>query len=101
MAAASSSSTGTFNTKPYSGQIVNGRFTATYSNIKAHSELIRPQSLQIMKAGTAITALISPKFDLWPLDWDAMPGGNGAVRGATQAVANDAVRPSPAGQMSK
>ena len=30
-----------------------------------------------------------------------MLGGNGAVWPATQAIANDAVRPSPAGQMSK
>ena len=30
-----------------------------------------------------------------------MLGGNGAVWRATQAIANDAVRPSPAGQMSK
>ena len=29
-----------------------------------------------------------------------MLGGNGAVRRATQAIANDAVRPSPAGPMS-
>jgi len=29
-----------------------------------------------------------------------MLGGNGAVWRATQAIANDAVRPSPAGQMS-
>ena len=30
-----------------------------------------------------------------------MLGGNGAVWRATHAIANDAVRPSPAGQMSK
>ena len=39
------------------------------------------------------------KFAIGPLDWDAMLGGNGAVWRATQAIANDAVRPSPAGQM--
>jgi hypothetical protein len=30
-----------------------------------------------------------------------MPGADGAVWLATQAIGNDAVRPSPAGQMSK
>ena len=40
-------------------------------------------------------------FDMWPLDWHAMLGGNGAAWRATQAITNDAVRPSPVGQMSK
>ena len=41
------------------------------------------------------------KFDIGALDWDAMLGGNDAVWRATQAIANDAVRPGPAEQMSK
>ena len=38
---------------------------------------------------------------IWRLDWDAMLGTNGAVWLTTQAIRNDAVRPSPAGQMDK
>ena len=56
MAAASSSSTGTCSTKPYSSQMVNGRFTATYSSTRPHRLLTSCHSLQIMNTGTAITA---------------------------------------------
>ncbi len=38
---------------------------------------------------------------IWPLDWDAMLGAKRAVWLATQAIRNDAARPSPASQMIK
>ena len=41
------------------------------------------------------------KLVVWRLDWDAMLGVNRAVWLATQAIDNDAVRPSPVGQMTK
>ena len=41
------------------------------------------------------------KLVIWRLDWDAMLGVNRAVWLATQAIDNDAVRPSPVGQMTK
>jgi hypothetical protein len=40
-------------------------------------------------------------LDIWPLDWDAMLGADRAVWRATQAIRNDAARPSPASQMFK
>jgi len=38
-------------------------------------------------------------MDIWPLDWDAMLGAERAVWQATQAIRDDAARPSPASQM--
>ncbi len=38
---------------------------------------------------------------IWPLDWDAMLVVKSAVWPATQAIRNDAARPSPAGQIDK
>ena len=38
---------------------------------------------------------------IYTLDWDAMLGANGAVWLATQAIGNDAVRPSPAGEIAE
>jgi putative ABC transport system substrate-binding protein len=40
-------------------------------------------------------------LDIWPLDWDAMLGADRAVWRATQAIRNDAARPSPASQTFK
>ena len=38
---------------------------------------------------------------IWPLDWDAMLDAKHAVWPATQVIRNDAVHPSPAGQMDR
>ena len=40
-------------------------------------------------------------LDIWPPDWDAQLGAERAVWQATQAIRNDAARPSPASQMFK